>query len=253
MVIAGCTFCALAAVVASGSPKAQSNPADIKKTVDSTLTIERETQQRQERWAAERNEFIARYKTAKAAIGYLAERKATTEERLAGIESAAAELERSLRESSRLQRNLQDTLGAIYTRLEHEVRSDLPFLSAERETRLVSLKSELARPAEAGGEKLRRVLEALQVETSYGSGVEVTQERIVRSSDTLFVDLLRLGRLSLYYRTTDGKKIGEYDRGSGTWRELPGKYARNIGLAIDMATRTRPVEIVSLPIGRIQP
>jgi len=253
LVIVGGALCALAALVASGPLRAQPNATGIKKTVDSTLTIERETQQKKERWAAERNELIARYKTAKASIGYLAEREATTEERLAGIEAATAELERSLRESSRLQRNLQDTLGAIYARLEREIRGDLPFLREEREARLASLKSELARPGEAGGEKLRRLLEALQVETSYGSGVEVTQERIVEGSDTLFVDLLRPGRVSLFYRTTDGKKIGEYDRGAGGWRELPGKYARNIGLAIDMATRTRPVEIVSLPIGRIQP
>jgi len=253
LVIVGGALWALASVAASAPVAAQSSTAAVKGAVDSTLSIERATQERQERWAAERSELIARYKTAKASIGYLSDRKATMEERLGGIQSAVAELERSLAESGRLQRNLQDTLDAICTRLESEVRVDLPFLREEREARLASLKADLARPGTAGGEKLRRLLEALQVETSYGGGVELTQERILMGADTLFVDLLRLGRVSLLFRTTDGKTIGEYDRGAAAWRELPGKYARNIGLAIDMATRMRAVEIVSLPIGRIQP
>ena len=246
-------LCAAMALSAAAPLAAQSGGNEIRKTVDSTLAIERETQKKQERWAAERNELVARYKTAKAAIGYLGERAQSSGDRLAEIDKAIADLERSVRESTRLERNLQDTLNAVFVRFDAQVRGDLPFLREEREARLALLRSDLARPGEIGAEKLRRVLEALQVETGYGGTVEVTQEKIVFGGDSLFVDLLRLGRVSLFWRTTDGKKVGEFDRGTGQWIELPGKHSRNIGLAIDMASRMRPINIITLPIGRIQP
>jgi hypothetical protein len=59
--------------------------------------------------------------------------------------------------------------------------------------------------------------------------------------------------VSVFWRTPDGKRCGEFDRGTNQWVEFPGKYNRNIEAAMDMATRMRPVELLSLPLGRIQP
>ena len=53
-------------------------------------------------------------------------------------------------------------------RLEESVARDLPFLTEERSLRLASLRQELVRPDIAGAEKLRRLLEALQIEAQYG-------------------------------------------------------------------------------------
>ncbi len=242
-----------AALTVTGGAAAQSKGTDLKKMVDSTITIDRETQKRQEQWASERAELVARYKTAKASLEFLSPKKSAAEERLAGVESAIAGLERNLTESKRLEYSLSDTLNTIYGGLESRVRSDLPFLPAERTGRLAALKEDLNQPALSGAEKLRRLLEALQVETGYGNNVEVTQERIALGSDSLFVDLMRIGRISLFWRTTDGERIGEYDRAANRWIELPDNYRRDIGLAMDMATRMRPVEIITLPIGRIRP
>jgi hypothetical protein len=81
----------------------------------------------------------------------------------------------------------------------------------------------------------------------------VVQERIHVGGDSLFVDVLRLGRVSVFWRTPDGDKVGEFDRATWSWVELPGKYIRTISDAMDMAARIRPVEVISLPLGRIQP
>jgi hypothetical protein len=238
---------------AAGMAQDRSGGAALKETVDSTIAIDRGAQELREKWASERGDLIARRKTAAAALEFLSPRKAAAEERLAGIETAIAGLQRNMEESKRLEASLVDTLNNIYIRLENRVHTGLPFLSREREGRLVSLKKDLNEPALSGAEKLRRLLEALQVETGYGNGVEVTQERIALGSDSLFVDLLRVGRVSLYWRTTDGERIGEYDRGMNRWIELPGNFKRDLGLAMEMATRMRPVEIITLPVGRIRP
>ena len=123
----------------------------------------------------------------------------------------------------------------------------------ERAARLASLRLELARPDVSGAEKLRRLLEALQIEAGYGSTAEVYQERIVVAGDSLHVDLLRVGRLSLFWRTPDGRRVGEYDRVAAEWTELPGKYKRSIARAMEMTTRRRAFDLIALPIGRISP
>jgi hypothetical protein len=139
----------------------------------------------------------------------------------------------------------------VFEDLEDWVGRDLPFLLDERNHRLDLLRSELVRPDVTGAEKLRRILEALQIEAGYGNTVEVDQQKIVVSGEEIFVDMLRLGRVSVFWRTPDGKRVGEWDRGTAHWVELPGKYRRSIGYAMEMASRTRPIELISLPLGRI--
>ena len=102
-------------------------------------------------------------------------------------------------------------------------------------------------------EKLRRLLEALRIECEYGDSVEVYQQQIQVDGQAVFADILRLGRLSIFWQTPDGKRVGEYDRAKNLWVEFPSRYGRGLRMAAEMAKKTRPVELTKLPIGRISP
>jgi len=237
------------AMAQSDQPKAK----DVAETVDDAVEIQQQTQQQQEEWSAQRSELLARYSEAKANVQYLTDRVELERQKSEALEERIAELRRRLDESKRLADSVQDTMNAVLVRLQEGVGSDLPFLPAERTGRLASLREEIARPDVPSAEKLRRLLESLQVEAGYGSTIEVYQDQIDLGGEPLFVDILRLGRLSLFWRTSDGKRVGEYDLGSGRWVELAGKYDRNIMLAMEMASRMRPVELIDLPLGRVAP
>ncbi|HEU4365385.1 MAG TPA: DUF3450 domain-containing protein [Candidatus Krumholzibacteria bacterium] len=234
------------------APRAQ-EAKNLGETVDETVGTHQETQKKQDEWAAEQAALVARYRTAKANVAYLEKRESFEQSEVAALEANILELERRLLESTRLDESLQDTLNAVVGRLESFVARDLPFLLEERNARVAAIKDEVARPDVTGAEKLRRVLEALQVEANYGSTVEVYQEQMTLGGESIFADMLRIGRVSVYWRTPDGKRVGEYDRATDTWVELDGKYVRPVNMTVEMATRVRPTEIVELPIGRIQP
>lgn len=234
------------------APRAQ-EAKKVGETVDRTVGTHQETQKKQEEWAAEQAALVARYRAAKANVAYLETRESFEQSEVAALETHILELERRLVESTRLNETLQDTLNAVVGRLEAFVARDLPFLVEERSARVAAIKDEIARPDVTGAEKLRRVLEALQVEANYGNTVEVYQERMELGGETIFADMLRIGRVSVYWRTPDGKRVGEYDRATASWLELDGRYVRPINMTVEMATRIRPTEIVELPIGRIQP
>jgi len=148
---------------------------------------------------------------------------------------------------------MQDTLMVIFHRLEESVDAGLPFLPQEREMRLATVKDELVRPDVTSAEKLRRLLEVLQVEAGYASSVEVYQDVITVGEEEFHADVLRLGRAALFWRTPDGDRVGHFDPAAGLWSELPGADKRRISLAMEMADRMRTVELIDLPLGRIEP
>jgi len=247
-------FAALSLTLLLGaSLLAQTDSGRLKSTVEETVKIQKETQQQQDQWENDKAALVARYRAAQANVEFLLEREAVEEKRLAAMNESIAEMNRRLEESDRLSDCIQDSLNAIYIRLEDWIRGDLPFAMIERNTRLEYLKKDLVRPDISDADKLRRLLEVLQIEMNYGGTVEVTQQRIELNNEDLFVDLLRIGRVSVFWRTPDGKRCGEYDRGVGGWVEFPRKHSHEIGDAMEMATRIRPVELISLPLGRIQP
>ncbi len=243
---------ALLLVLVVGQLPAQSSSDDVRETVEGTIDIDQETQEERDTWASERAELEARYRTAKANIAYLTERVASEEKAVAGLTESVEEFERRMYEADLLQSSLQDTLDTIMGRLEEFVTLDLPFLTDERGRRLEVLGRELARPEVTGAEKLRRLLEALQIETEYGKAVEVDQQEIALAGAPIFVDVLRIGRVSLFWRTPDGDRAGTFDRASWEWVELPPSYGRTIGSAIEMASRIRPAQLIDLPLGRVQ-
>lgn len=226
---------------------------DLKQTADETIQIRRGTQGARDEWAAEQARLLTRLRAAESAVGRLDKQATSAEARLAALTARTDELQRRLEESTRLEGSLQDTLDALLERLRGWAAADLPFLPAERAARLAGLTDELARPETAPSEKLRRLLEALQIEAMYGGSVEVYPDRIVVEGDSLYADILRVGRLSLFWSTPDGARAGEYARDLDAWIELSATQRRAIQRGIEMANRQRPMELITLPLGRIAP
>ncbi len=233
----------------SSAPPEKQLTGKVKGTVD----IRQETQRKEDAWAREKVELEARYQAAKAHVEVLERYRAKLEQKDRALSEQVSELERRLEESARLEQGLQEVMESLLQRLEDWVEEDLPFLPEERTLRIRSLRETLALADSTPAEKLRRLLEALQVECEYGDNVEVYQQKISVGGESLFADIFRLGRLSVFWQTPDGSRAGEYDRATGEWVELPSRYRRGIRMAMEMAGRQRSIELVKLPLGRINP
>lgn len=221
-------------------------------TVAKTVETQQQTQKKQEAWAEEKSDYAARYRAAKAQVDYLEKTKAFEQKEVGSLDAGIAELERRMVESARLKDNLEDSLNVVVNRLDEWVKQDIPFLHQERADRLASVREAIAKPEVTGAEKLRRVLEALQVEANYGNTVDVSQERIKVGNEEISADVIRVGRVSVYWRSPDGKRVGEFDRASKQWVEIDGKYINTIADLREMVMRLRSTKVISLPLGRIQ-
>ncbi|MDL2124662.1 MAG: DUF3450 domain-containing protein [Deltaproteobacteria bacterium] len=238
-------------LVMHGQSWAGTEADQIQKRVVQTIEIGQQTQKKEDEWAGKKAELMARYRSLKANQDYLEKLKLKTERALSSQKARLAEFERKIKESARIREELQSYLESVVAQLEEFIKKDTPFLLKERDARLASIKETLALPDKPAAEKYRRAMEALQIEAEYGRSVEVYQDTIDLNGQSVLMDIMRLGRLSLFCQTPDGRMVGHYDRSAGRWVSLPSKYRREINNAVDMARRQRTIDLVRLPIGRI--
>ncbi len=133
--------------------------------------------------------------------------------------------------------------------LRMKLEPDYTFLIKERRDRIKFMRESMNDYHVGLDEKLRRILEAMQVEAKYGNTVEAGTGTIDIEGKTMQVDLLRIGRLARFYRSQDGEQVGRWSEEKQKWVQLPDEYNRSIGRALEMAKQKQAVKLVDLPIG----
>lgn len=132
--------------------------------------------------------------------------------------------------------------------LEKFMELDVPFLMEERHARLRDLREMFDSTVIADSEKFRRLLEAYQIENEYGRTIEAYQEKTKIGDKTITVDFLRIGRVTLYYRTLDKKSAGIWDRRTRSFVPLPQKHHSALNNGFRMARKQIAPDLISLPI-----
>ncbi len=223
----------------------------VRKEISRAMDVEKNIQERKAAWneeSATLSDRFLRLETEKKQLKTKLEKL----ELLQRIEEKKyIENKRKQVEANRVRNHLSAYLDSVLIKLETHVNQDLPFLSAERQARINSLKEMMVDLTESSAEKFRRIFEALQIETEYGSTVEATRQTITLEGQSVLADVLRLGRISLFCQTLDKKKTGVFDKAKKGWVLLPKKVNSDMTKALSMARLERSIELVKLPLGRI--
>ncbi|WP_417542905.1 DUF3450 domain-containing protein [Methylophaga thalassica] len=135
--------------------------------------------------------------------------------------------------------------------LQQFVSLDVPFLKQERQTRLEALTAMMGRADVSLAEKYRRIMEAYQVETEYGRTIEAYQADLEDGETKKTVDFLRIGRVSLYYITLDGKEAGMWDNDKKQWVVLSDDYIQSITDGLKVAKKQLPPDLMVLPVNTV--
>ena len=154
----------------------------------------------------------------------------------------------SIEQVSIIERQISPLMSRMIDTLTNFVALDMPFLPAERSRRIVHLKSMLTRADIAVSEKFRRVLEAYQIETEYGDTIETWQAQLPLSDADKTVQLIRVGRVALYYLTPDRNHAGYWDNSSRTWLDLPATWLSKVKQAYEVADNKTVPTLLALPL-----
>lgn len=225
--------------------------AQVKKPVYEAIDTRQTTQKVEEKWRQERLKLVAVYEQLQHEQKQLQARKDQLEHQIAATQERIASKKKQLEDIERISTRMAPFLQELVGRLRQLVSGGMPFLAAEREQRIARLDGLMEDPEVSVSEKFRKAMEALLVEAEYGSTIEVYQQTIAVDDAPSLVNVFRLGRISLFYQTLDRKRCGFYDVAAAAWRPLPADFNRSIQRAIEIGSKRRPVELLSLPLGRM--
>ena len=136
--------------------------------------------------------------------------------------------------------------------LRQSIHADVPFLMNERTSRVDKLTEIMSRSDVSVAEKFRKVMEAYQIENEYGSTSEFYTQSLPYGDTNLEFNMLRIGRVGLYFQSDDTRITGRWDskagpNGEGGWVE--DNSARNeIRKGLRMAKQLIAPELINIPI-----
>jgi hypothetical protein len=238
-------------VVAPGLAETTDLSRAVKKPVREAIDTRQETQKEEEQWRYERRKLVAVYEQLQQEQKQLQDRKEHLQRQITATRDRIALKAKQLEDIEQISTQIRPFLDELAGRLRQLVSGGMPFLTAERNQRIARLASYMEDPEVSVGEKFRKAMEALLVEAEYGSTIEVYQQTIELDNAPSLVNVFRLGRISLFYQTLDRERCGFYDVAAADWRPLPTTYNRSIQTAIEIGAKRRPVELLTLPLGRM--
>ena len=155
-----------------------------------------------------------------------------------------ASLLRQIDEMERTERELLPLMLRMVESLDKFIALDLPFLATERKDRLASLKKLMADPSATNTDKFKRILEAWQIEAEYGRSLGSERMEV----DDRTVDVLRVGRVGLFYLSADGKQAGTWDASQKKWIPIEHRHVAEIRHGLRMARETAAPDLLRLPM-----
>ena len=215
---------------ASMDDAARRSQANIDQTVDETRALERQ------------------YSAIMKEIDGLEVYNALLEKQIESQDQEMEDLNRSIDQVSVIERQVTPLMLKMIDSLEQFVELDVPFLLEERRQRVAFLRTILERSDVSVAEKIRRLLEAYEIENDYGRTIEAYKGTLEVEGATREVDFLRIGRTVLLYQTVDAKIFGMWDKQQGDWTPLPAEYRNQIRAGIKMAHKQIAPNLLLLPI-----
>lgn len=158
-----------------------------------------------------------------------------------------AQLADSISDVAVVSRQILPLMARMVDSLEQFVELDVPFLLSERRERIVKLRTLLLRADVTVAEKVRRVMEAYQVENDYGRTIEAYKAKLQLGDASFDADFLRLGRISLLYRTVGNDTVGYWNATQGKWIPLQSsRWRRRIEQGLKVARQEVAPELISI-------
>jgi flagellar biosynthesis/type III secretory pathway chaperone len=160
-----------------------------------------------------------------------------------------SDLSNSIDQVTVIERQITPLMLRMVDGLDQFIGLDVPFLEEERTGRVERLRALLERSDVTVAEKFRSVMEAYQIENDYGRTIEGYHQMLDVGGAEREVDVLRVGRVGLYYQSVDGQYTGVWDKNAKSWVELTDGGSRNqIRQGLRIAKKQVAPELMLLPI-----
>ena len=192
--------------------------------------------------------IVNEYKTVSKQIEGLKVYNAQMRMQIERQEERLKEIDKTMKEAQVMQRQIPPFTRRMLAGIEKSIELDMPFHLAERKERIAFAKAAIDNPTVSSAEGLRQVLETFNVEMEYGRKLDNYKDTIDIEGQPREVNVLRIGRLSLVYQSSDESLTGAWDNKKQEWVALDNSYRNPTKKGLRIANRLATVDMLELPI-----
>jgi hypothetical protein len=132
--------------------------------------------------------------------------------------------------------------------LDQSVKVDVPFLMDERSGRVDNLKEIMSRSDVSVAEKFRKVMEAYQIENDYGTTIEDYKQTLTLEGEgTRAFNMLRIGRVGLYFQSDDTRITGRWNNTTRAW-DIDNSARTEVRTGLRVARQLVAPELINVPV-----
>lgn len=212
------------AIATSGSVYAQSVD-QVLQADQRRLTLAQQSQERINSVVEQTRSLEDQYRAINKEIDGLRVYNRLMQAQVDGQQATLEDIALSMDQVDVINRGIYPLMTRMIDGLEQSIALDVPFLMEERSKRMDDLNDIMERSDVSVAEKFRKVMEAYQIENDYGSSSETYEETLTFEGETRNYNILRIGRVGLYYQSDDAKLTGRWDNEARDW--VPDDSQRN--------------------------
>lgn len=221
---------------------------DIMRESNQWLVAQRQSQERVDGLAKQTEDTDAEYQRILRQIEGLEAYNRQLQVQVDAQEAEIARTDVSISKATAVDRQLLPLLNNMVDTYATLVEVSPPFLPVERADSIAFLNEVIDRADVPAAEKFRQVLAAYMTEMGYGSTIEAYESVIRVDGGEREVNVLRLGRIGLYYQSADRQDTGMWDHAAKQWVALDASYRNGIYQAIRVASKLTAPSLLNLPL-----
>jgi hypothetical protein len=221
----------------------------LRATVDVQSQIDRDAARSQVRisqLADQTQELLGEYRVALQRLDQLRIYNSHLQTLVDDQEEEKASINQQLEDFGDVEQGIVPLMIDMIDELEQFVRLDMPFQLEERTERIRRLRDNFDRADITISEKYRQIMEAYQIEASFGRDIEAYTGKLPDTGQE--VDFLRVGRILLAYQSPDRAETGFWNKNTGQWEPLPDSYRASITQGLRIARKQAAPDLLRLPV-----
>jgi len=196
----------------------------------------------------ERQDLLGQYRLVLQQIDRLIAYNDYVERLIVDQEAQITDIRKQLDQFALIERGIVPLMLDSIDILDKFIDLDVPFLLEERKARVARLRTIMNLSDVTVSEKYRQIMDAYQIETTYGRDIEAYTGLLEIDGESRQVDFLRIGRTSLTYQTPDQEETGFWNKQAGQWEKLPNKYQSYVTQGLRVARKQVTPNLLELPI-----
>jgi hypothetical protein len=242
----GVAFFAAAIIAASGSVFAQTVD-QVLQAEDRRLNLAQQSQERINNIVEGTRSLEDQYRAINKEIDGLKVYNRLMTAQTSGQTAVLEDIALSMDQVDVINRQIFPMMERMIDGLAQSVNLDVPFLMEERTNRVNDLRSIMERSDVSVAEKFRKVMEAYQIENDYGSSSEWYTQSLTLDEATRSYNILRIGRIGLYFQSDDTKITGRWDDNAREW-VMDNSARSDIRTGLRMAKQLIAPELIVIPV-----